>query len=102
MHKCWEVSELVTAIFLYATENAYLAYVGACSWPIPGSSTLAVLARTCKLFSEPALNILWHYMPNLNPLIRCLPSDAVETVPKDAPSASLGAKIVRNFYPFGN
>ncbi|KAG1800204.1 uncharacterized protein HD556DRAFT_1020010 [Suillus plorans] len=35
--------------------------------------TLLALALTCKLFSEPALNLLWRHLGGIEPLIRCLP-----------------------------
>ncbi|KAJ6607882.1 hypothetical protein B0H10DRAFT_535993 [Mycena sp. CBHHK59/15] len=38
------------------------------------SSALATLARTCKIFSSPALDILWCSQRNLNTLFKCLPS----------------------------
>jgi hypothetical protein len=38
------------------------------------SATLAALARTCKAFSGPALNILWRH-PFLVDLLRCMPED---------------------------
>jgi hypothetical protein len=37
--------------------------------------TLAKLARTCSAFMDPALNALWHTIPSLEPLVRCLSDD---------------------------
>lgn len=37
-------------------------------------STLAALARTCKLFHEPSLNVLWHSIPDIFVLFYSLPS----------------------------
>lgn len=37
-------------------------------------STLAALARTCRLFHEPALNVLWHSIPDIFVLFYSLPS----------------------------
>ncbi|EDR11170.1 uncharacterized protein LACBIDRAFT_324746 [Laccaria bicolor S238N-H82] len=37
---------------------------------------LARLARTCKAFQDPALNILWHTQKTLLPLLKCLPPNA--------------------------
>ncbi|KAF8447203.1 hypothetical protein L210DRAFT_3390514 [Boletus edulis BED1] len=34
---------------------------------------LPALARTCKAFRDPALDILWAELYSLAPLIRCLP-----------------------------
>ena len=43
--------------------------------PLPHTSTLAVLARTCRLFSEPALDVLWSHLPSIGPLLRLFPED---------------------------
>lgn len=34
---------------------------------------LAALARTCRAFKEPALDILWSDLQDPSPLLRCLP-----------------------------
>ena len=36
-------------------------------------STVAVLARTCRKFKEPALDALWKDVIGFKPLILCLP-----------------------------
>ncbi|KIJ66524.1 hypothetical protein HYDPIDRAFT_26864 [Hydnomerulius pinastri MD-312] len=49
-----------------------------CTYPAWRSSfnpDLVALARTCRVFHEPALNVLWAELDNLTPLIRCLPQD---------------------------
>ncbi|KAF9232054.1 hypothetical protein BU15DRAFT_67817 [Melanogaster broomeanus] len=38
--------------------------------------TLAALARTCRAFKEPALDMLWFELDDLSPLVRCLPRDS--------------------------
>jgi hypothetical protein len=38
-----------------------------------GGASVASLARTCKLFIDPALDVLWRCQVNLVPLLRCLP-----------------------------
>ena len=40
------------------------------------ASSLTRLARTCKAFQDPALDILWHSQDSLAPLLKCLPRDA--------------------------
>lgn len=43
--------------------------------------TLAALARTCRAFSDPALDYLWRKLDSLKPLIRCYTSvDDVENM----------------------
>ncbi|KAG1857393.1 hypothetical protein DFJ58DRAFT_913524 [Suillus subalutaceus] len=39
----------------------------------PFFAQLAVLARTCRKFKEPALDILWKHVYGFKPLISCLP-----------------------------
>ncbi|KAJ7841557.1 hypothetical protein B0H13DRAFT_2676771 [Mycena leptocephala] len=40
-----------------------------------GAKDLAALARTCKTFRDPALDILWSRQQSLTPALRCLPDD---------------------------
>ncbi|EGN94131.1 hypothetical protein SERLA73DRAFT_188726 [Serpula lacrymans var. lacrymans S7.3] len=63
MHSCLCITEILEEIFEHAFAAKY------------GSSTLAVLARTCRVFSEPALDILWRKQTSLIPLLKCLPQD---------------------------
>ncbi|OAX35775.1 hypothetical protein K503DRAFT_802542 [Rhizopogon vinicolor AM-OR11-026] len=44
----------------------------------PYHYTTAALARTCRLFKEPALNTLWKNIIGLTPLISCLPEGVSE------------------------
>ncbi|KAF8142025.1 hypothetical protein EV363DRAFT_42484 [Boletus edulis] len=37
------------------------------------TSDLAALARTCRAFKEPALDVLWEELNDLSPLLRCVP-----------------------------
>jgi hypothetical protein len=41
-------------------------------------SVIAALARTCKAFKEPALDILWQHICGFEPLILCLPEVVAE------------------------
>ncbi|RPD62528.1 hypothetical protein L226DRAFT_329759 [Lentinus tigrinus ALCF2SS1-7] len=41
-------------------------------------ASLATLARTSKIFQKPAVASLWYDLPNLVPLVKCLPPDAWE------------------------
>lgn len=36
---------------------------------------LSALAQTCRSFQEPALNLLWHTLHSIKPLIMCMPSN---------------------------
>ncbi len=37
--------------------------------------TLAILARTCRAFQEPALQVLWSILSDFGPLVKCFPAD---------------------------
>jgi hypothetical protein len=41
-------------------------------------AALAVLARTSRIFYDPALNALWNGLGTIFPLLRCMPSDLWE------------------------
>lgn len=41
-----------------------------------GCDTLAALASTARVFLEPALNVLWHTIPDIAVLFYTLPGDA--------------------------
>ena len=61
---------------------------------IRATSDLAALARTCRAFKEPALNLLWRTLIDLSPLARCLPEASCRSSfePDDSCSA-----VVRSF-----
>ncbi|KAJ7160637.1 hypothetical protein C8R43DRAFT_993500 [Mycena crocata] len=50
MHNCWQVPEVTRMIFQQIHPNGV---------PTSGSITLSCLARTCRTFSNPALDLLW-------------------------------------------
>lgn len=60
MHQCLRITEIQSLIFgsLRASE-------------------CAPLARTCKLFYEQAMDVLWADIDSLIPFIRCVASDAL-------------------------
>jgi hypothetical protein len=39
--------------------------------------TVAALARTCRTFQEPALDVLWRDIKGFKPLLSCLPEGVV-------------------------
>jgi hypothetical protein len=43
-------------------------------------ATIAALARTCRTFKEPALDVLWKDINGFKPLLSCLPSGVVITL----------------------
>ncbi|EDR12990.1 uncharacterized protein LACBIDRAFT_323876 [Laccaria bicolor S238N-H82] len=46
--------------------------------PIQRSATLASLARTCRAFEGPALDVLWREIEGLRPLLCTMPPDIIE------------------------
>jgi hypothetical protein len=65
MHRAWLVTELRHAIIAEAAGRGGLE--------APPRPTLAALARTCRLLSDVALDLLWRHLPDLYILARCLP-----------------------------
>jgi len=80
MHICLLPIETLLNIFV----TIYDSYPREDSLP-----TLAVLARTCGTFKEPALNILWKDVDGFNPLILCLPEGVRKSVVKPGTSQEL-------------
>ena len=78
MHHALEIQDILSIIFLH------------CSPPGPKSayreeayspSDLPILARTCRAFKETALDLLWKDLPDLSPLLRCLPEISHQVSP---------------------
>ncbi|KAG1897397.1 uncharacterized protein F5891DRAFT_536689 [Suillus fuscotomentosus] len=80
MHQALLVPEVLLEIF------AYVNTIPSTTWqttqifgyvdrkPSPQiTSTLAALARTCKIFHEPAMDLLWTEIHELEPLLGCVP-----------------------------
>ena len=64
MHNALEIQEILLNIF------------GHCRLPMHGklASDLPALARTCRAFKEPALDVLWEELYDPSPLAQCLPT----------------------------
>ena len=75
LHPCLQVPELVDMIFRWLGRD-----------PIYGPRTLSSLARTCRWFLEPALDVLWSNLPSVGPLMCVLPADAW-SIEKNTPPA---------------
>lgn len=41
-------------------------------------STLSAIARTCKTFQDPALDVLWQNQTSLSPVLRCFSGAVVQ------------------------
>ena len=64
MHHALEIQEILSDIFVYYSPLVLGKKV---------TADLAALARTCRAFKEPALDMLWRELVDLSQLARCLP-----------------------------
>ena len=69
--RCLEIPEILFHIF----EHVYVSH--------KGRSDLARLARTCKLLSGPALDVLWRIQTSFYPLIMTFPPTLLNFAPSD-------------------
>ena len=65
-------------------------------------STLYALARTCRTFHEPAINILWHTQTSLGPILSCIPSVKIYTSVPDRMVPLSRRKLVGSFRFYEN
>lgn len=72
MPHCFEFPEI---ILLHIFEHVYVSH--------NGRSDLASLALTCKLFSGPALDVLWRVQTSFLPLITTFPRELLNFAPSD-------------------
>ena len=73
MHACLVINELVVHIMGFLMEGAAPG-----SGRPHGSREIARLARTCKSFMDPALDLLWRTQGAVSPLVMCLPCELWE------------------------
>lgn len=71
MPQCLEIPE----ILFHILDHVYLSD--------KGRSDLARLARTCKLFSSPALDVLWRVQTSLFPLMNTFPPELLGFAPSE-------------------
>ncbi|KAF8441667.1 hypothetical protein L210DRAFT_3537868 [Boletus edulis BED1] len=69
MHHALQIQEILFNIFGHCYQ--YSALSGDIDQH--SSSDVAALARTCRAFKEPALDVLWQELDELSPLVRCVP-----------------------------
>ncbi|KAG2750219.1 hypothetical protein P692DRAFT_20873173 [Suillus brevipes Sb2] len=62
MHRALLISEVLSEIFAHVNED-----------PGPKKPSLEALARTCKAFHEPAMDLLWADLDGMTPLLGCVP-----------------------------
>ncbi|KAH7908702.1 hypothetical protein BJ138DRAFT_1012232 [Hygrophoropsis aurantiaca] len=76
MHRCLLVNEILAQIIhllIHTPQDERSIHR-----PWVNRQDIARLARTCHLFKEPALDILWNRLGSLGPLFLCLSEDAYE------------------------
>lgn len=66
MHRALLISEILSEIFAHVNENQG-------SQPAGKKPSLEALARTCKAFHEPAMDLLWADLDGIIPLLGCVP-----------------------------
>ncbi|KAG1742802.1 hypothetical protein EDB19DRAFT_596426 [Suillus lakei] len=66
MHRALLVSEVLSEIFAYVNESLS-------PWSAGKKPSLEALARTCKAFHEPAMDLLWADLDGIRPLLGCAP-----------------------------
>jgi hypothetical protein len=67
MHHCLRITEILLEIFEFVFIISET-----------GRPDLARLARTCRSFSEPALDVLWRDQSSLLPLVMCFPQHILD------------------------
>ncbi|KAI6127905.1 hypothetical protein EDD16DRAFT_1702217 [Pisolithus croceorrhizus] len=70
MHHCLQITEILCLIIEFLAHEDLVTRLEARSIP---RRDVARLARTCKAFMDPALDVLWKTQSSLSPLIMCLP-----------------------------
>lgn len=72
MHQALLVPEILLDIFAHIIESADLSYDDSVCERIYSRQSLASLATTCKAFHEPAMDLLWTNIDELEPLLGCV------------------------------
>ena len=80
MHHALEIDEILLNIFAHCNPPRFKNYrhVGR---PFGIALDLVALARTCRMFKEPALDVLWSELSDLCPLAQCLPEVSYQITP---------------------
>ncbi|KAF8056302.1 hypothetical protein FPV67DRAFT_1531941 [Lyophyllum atratum] len=68
MHPCLKIVEILRLVcdFVYYDDH--------------GPKDIVALAATCQAFYNPACDVLWHTLPSLAPLVRCMSADTWQLV----------------------
>lgn len=89
MHRIFFIHELLHNIFENIEDNE----------DQQRKATLAALARTCRIFCEPALDVLWHTQDNLEPILRCFAASVWQSSEANTPQALSVRSYLSSCYP---
>lgn len=89
MHRCLEVEDVV-----------YLILMQCCGQRDRKSVTR--LARTCRAFYEPAMDVIWRKLDSLGPLLECMPKTLIcdKYVPSLIAASYMEVQAVRFVFVF--
>ncbi|GJE88286.1 hypothetical protein PsYK624_043690 [Phanerochaete sordida] len=102
MHRCLQVTEILLQILDELAPPDRRSAWSSASGEIEQTS-LAALARTCQTFYEPAMDVLWEHLTDIDHLLACLPCDYAsvagedDNLPRDALRFCANARRVRRF-----
>ncbi|KAG1746706.1 uncharacterized protein EDB91DRAFT_1245889 [Suillus paluster] len=97
MHRALQLNDIIYMLFRHVNEPSVNHEPGG----NVGQKTLAVLARTCRIFHEPALDVLWGDLYFPQPLIRCLPDSGDQWHLKDhtKPLTARDWEVLQKYVP---
>ncbi len=91
MHQALYINELLVNIFNFLCIVDYLNV----ERRREANTSLASLARTCRTFSEPALNCLWHTQTSLRPVLRLFFDSTIDAAGVDKFTPEPTRELVR-------
>ena len=65
MHRCLFVHDIITEIAWHVRFEHNVTHL----------HSVAALAQTCHALYEPAMDVLWHTLHSVGPVVKCLPED---------------------------
>lgn len=99
MHRCLSIPELLDSIaewlqYSDTLEECSDLVDGICLPPsTPTPNALINFASTCRVFYEPSMNVLWHTLLSLKPLVKCFSQD----IWQEKDGMVVGQAILSNF-----
>ena len=78
MHHALEIDEILLNIFAHCNPSPFKNYRHV--RPVGVTADLVSLARTCRMFKEPALDVLWSELSDLCPVAKCLPDVSYQLI----------------------